>query len=62
MTPEDRNEWQIPGIIKALPTYGGEVEPNKFIEQVEKVLTLVKDTENTPYGEVLLGAIRNKFL
>jgi len=48
MTPENWNEWQIPGIIKALPTYTGKVEPNNFIEQVERVLTLVKDTENTP--------------
>jgi len=55
------NALKIPDAIKTLPTFDG--NPRllfEFINNVEEILSLVKDTDNTPQGRIFLRAIRNK--
>lgn len=51
----------LPDIIKYLPTYDGNPYALKrFIESVEEILLMFRDTEQTPRGKMYLRAIRNK--
>ena len=55
------NTLRIPDAIKDLPRYDG--NPRllfEFINNVEEILICIKSTDNTPYGKILLRAIRNK--
>lgn len=55
------NSLRIPDVIKDLPSFDG--NPRllyDFITNVEEILLFLKGTEKTPYGQILLRAIRNK--
>ncbi|GBP15562.1 Retrovirus-related Gag polyprotein from transposon opus [Eumeta japonica] len=52
---------RIPDAIKQLPTFDG--NPRllyEFINNVEEILLFIRGTDKTPYGQILLRAIRNK--
>lgn len=52
---------KIPDVIRFLPPYDG--NPKKlsdFINNVEEILLLIRGTDKTPYGQMLLRAIRQK--
>lgn len=52
---------RIPDAIKDLPKFDG--NPRllyEFISNVEEILLFIRETDNTPYGKILLRAIRNK--
>lgn len=52
---------RIPDAIKQLPTFDG--NPRllfEFLSNVEEILLFIRGTDKTPYGSILLRAIRNK--
>lgn len=52
---------RIPDVIKDLPKFDG--NPRllyEFVSNVEEILLFIKGTDNTPQGQILLRAIRNK--
>ncbi|EDW49150.1 GM22059 [Drosophila sechellia] len=52
---------KIPDIIRYLPTYSGDpLTLNEFINNVEEVILMIRGTDQTPYGQTLLRAIRQK--
>lgn len=55
------NSLRIPDAIKDLPKFDG--NPRllyEFLNNVEEILLYIRGTDNTPYGQILLRAIRNK--
>lgn len=55
------NSLRIPDVVKDLPNFDG--NPRllyDFITNVEEILMFLKGTEHTPYGQIILRAIRNK--
>lgn len=55
------NSLRIPDAIKDLPKFDG--NPRllfEFLNNVEEILLHIRGTDNTPYGQILLRAIRNK--
>ena len=55
------NNLKIPDIIKDLPKFDGNSRLlYEFINNVEEILALIQNTENTPQGKIFLRAIRNK--
>jgi len=44
---------RIPDVIRFLPSY-------EFINNVEEIILMIKGTDQTPYGQMLLRAIRQK--
>lgn len=61
-TPQEVfNSLRIPDAIRFLPVYEGNPKALKeFIANVEEILIIIKGTEMTSYGKMLLRAIRNK--
>lgn len=57
------NSLRVPDVIKDLPKFEG--NPRllfDFIQNVEEILSLVAPKAGTPYGQLLLRAIRNKII
>lgn len=55
------NSLRIPDAIKDLPKFDGNSRLlHEFINNVEEILLYIRGTDNTPYGQILLRAIRNK--
>lgn len=55
------NSLRIPDAIKDLPKFDGNPRLlNEFINNVEEILLYIRGSDNTPYGQILLRAIRNK--
>lgn len=55
------NSLRIPDAIKDLPKFDGNSRLlNEFINNVEEILLYIRGTDNSPYGQILLRAIRNK--
>lgn len=55
------NSLRIPDAIKDLPRFDGNARLlNEFVNNVEEILLYIRGTDNTPYGQILLRAIRNK--
>lgn len=55
------NSLRIPDAIKDLPKFDGNPRLlNDFLNNVEEILLYIRGTDNTPYGKILLRAIRNK--
>lgn len=54
---------RIPDVIKDLQTFDGNPKflPD-FLRNVEEILLFIRNTDGTPYGQVLLRAIRNKII
>lgn len=54
---------RIPDVIKDLQTFDGNPKflPD-FLKNVEEILLFIRNTDGTPYGQVLLRAIRNKII
>lgn len=53
----------ILSFIKELPTFDGQPSQlDKFITNVEEIIMLIRGTDQTPYGLLLLRAIRNKVI
>lgn len=55
------NSLRIPDAIKDLPHFNG--NPRllyEFINNVEEILLYIQSADSTPYGKILLRAIRNK--
>lgn len=55
------NSLRIPDAIKDLPKFDG--NPRllyEFLNNVEEILLYIRGTDKTPYGQILLRAIRNK--
>lgn len=52
---------KIPDAIRFLPTYDGNSKTlSEFITNVEEILLLIRGTNQTPYGQMLLRTIMNK--
>ncbi|XP_059221400.1 uncharacterized protein LOC131996010 [Stomoxys calcitrans] len=55
------NSLRIPDAIKDLPKFDGNQKLlYEFLNNVEEILLYIRGTDNTPYGQILLRAIRNK--
>lgn len=55
------NSLRIPDAIKDLPKFDGNSKLlYEFLNNVEEILLYIRGTDNTPYGQILLRAIRNK--
>lgn len=55
------NSLRIPDAIKDLPKFDRNPRLlNEYINNVEEILLYIRGTDNTPYGQILLRAIRNK--
>jgi len=52
---------KIPDVIRFLPPYSGDpFALNEFINNVEEIILMIRGTDQTPYGQMLLRAIRQK--
>ncbi|EDW52719.1 GM19334 [Drosophila sechellia] len=57
------NPQDILGFVKQLPTFEGAPGTlQKFIVSVEEVIMLIRGTDQTPYGQLLLRILRNKVI
>lgn len=57
------NSLRVPDAIKDLPKFDG--NPRllfDFLDNVDEILSLIQVTSGTPYGQLLLRAIRNKIV
>lgn len=55
------NSLRIPDAIKDLPKFDGNPRLlHEFISNVEEILLHIRGADNTPFGQILLRAIRNK--
>lgn len=52
---------RFPAAIKQLPTFSGNPRLlHEFLNNVEEILLFIRGRDKTPYGQILLRAIRNK--
>lgn len=55
------NSLRIPDAIKDLPRFDGNPRLlHEFINNVEEILLHIRGADGTPYGQILLRAVRNK--
>lgn len=55
------NSLRIPDAIKDLPKFDGNPRLlHEFINNVEEILLHIRGADGTPYGQILLRAVRNK--
>ncbi|XP_017050151.1 uncharacterized protein LOC108094205 [Drosophila ficusphila] len=55
------SSMRIPDPIRFLPPYSGDpFTLNEFITNVEEIILMIRGTDQTPYGRMLLRAIRQK--
>lgn len=57
------NNFRIPDAVKQIPTFDGNpLLLYDFIENVEDILALMPNLNNTPYAKIILRSIRNKIV